>query len=225
MNRKSNEINNLRIKDLPKALKKETLTPCFYNLIENAEENCITLSNAGIKCSDDLVEIVSNEGGYISITKKTNIPKDYIMGLFYLCNSFSFKPLLLKKLEIINAEDIEKLEVKKIIDTKTLLSNGKTKEQREALSKELKITKMNLEKYIIAADLIRLKGVQIVKSKLFMAVGINSLNMLGKQDPEKFRLKMEEYIIKTKIVRAVPKPKEVLSDITWAGLLPEVVEI
>ena len=83
----------------------------------------------------------------------------------------------------------------------------------------------NLEKYMIAADLMRLKGVQIIKSKLFMAVGIKSLKMLGEQDPQIFGLKLEEYVQKTKIVKAVPKPKEVLSDITWARLLPKLIDI
>jgi len=113
MSQKCKEINNLKIKDLPKALKRETLTPCFYCLIENAEANCIALNNAGIKYSNDLFEMMSTENGLVSIATKTNIPKDYITGLFYLHNSFSFKPIRLKKLEIINTEHIEKLELKK----------------------------------------------------------------------------------------------------------------
>ena len=225
MDKKNKEINNIKIKDLPKAIKKETLTPCFMNLIDNVNENCIKLINNGIKCSDDLFNLISNEEELLLITEKTKIPKNYIIGLMYLLNSFSFKPILLKKLEIFSIEDIEKLETKNIINTKTLLLNGRTKEQREALSKELKITKNNLEKYMIAADLMRLKGVQIIKSKLFMAVGIKSLKMLGEQDPQIFGLKLEEYVQKTKIVKAVPKPKEVLSDITWARLHPIIVNM
>jgi len=225
MVQKNKELNNLKIKDLPKAIKKETLTPCFMNLIDNANENCLMLYNNRIKCSDDLFNLTSNEEELLLIIEKTKIPKNYIIGLMYLLKSFSFKSILIKKLEIFSMEDIEKLETKNIINTKTLLINGRTKEHREALSKELKITKNNLEKYIIAADLMRLKGVQVVKSKLFMAVGIKSLKMLGEQDPQIFGLILEEHVKKTKIVKAVPKPKEVLSDITWARLHPIIVNI
>ena len=225
MDKKNKEINNIKIKDLPKAIKKETLTPCFMNLIDNVNENCIKLINNGIKCSDDLFNLISNEEELLLIIEKTKIPKNYIIGLMYLLKSFSFKPILLKKLKIFSKEDIKELETKNIINTKTLLLNGKTKEQREALSKELKITKNDLEKYIIASDLMRLKGVQIVKSKLFIAVGIKSLKFLGEQDPKMFGLILEEYIQKTKIVKAISKPKEVLSDITWAGLHPKLIDI
>ena len=60
---------------MPKAIKRETLTPCFMNLIDNANENCLKLYNTGIKCSDDLFNLTSNEEELIVITEKTKISK------------------------------------------------------------------------------------------------------------------------------------------------------
>lgn len=60
--------------------------------------------------------------------------------------------------------------------------------------------------------------------RLFTAVGIRSLKHLGEQDPQSFRSELQEFIMRTGIVKAIPTPKEVTSDVCWARLYPVVIE-
>lgn len=81
-----------------------------------------------------------------------------------------------------------------------------------------------LNKLIVAADLMRKPGIKATKVRLFTAMGIRSLKHLGEQNPQSFRSQLEDFIGRTGIVKAIPTPKEVMSDVSWARLYPVVVE-
>lgn len=61
--------------------------------------------------------------------------------------------------------------------------------------------------------------------RLFTALGIRSLERLGEQEPRGFRSQLKELIENTGIVKAIPSPKEVMSDVCWARLYPVIISM
>lgn len=82
-----------------------------------------------------------------------------------------------------------------------------------------------MSKIISMADLMRLACLKATKARLFMSVGVKSLYDLGQKNPLEFRNHLQKIIYKTHIVKAIPTPKEVESDIGWAKLHPVIIDI
>ena len=74
------------------------------------------------------------------------------------------------------------------------------------------------------ADLMRLVCLKATKMRLFMHVGMSSLHDLGKQNSVEYREQLQRVIADTQIVKAVPTPKEIAPDISWARLHPVIVD-
>jgi hypothetical protein len=74
------------------------------------------------------------------------------------------------------------------------------------------------------ADLMRLACLKSAKTRLFMHVGVSSLRDLRKQNSVEFREQLQRVIADTQSVKAVPTPKEIVSDISWAKLHPLIVD-
>jgi len=77
---------------------------------------------------------------------------------------------------------------------------------------------------ISMADLMRFACLKATKTRLFMHVGMSSLHDLGKQNSVEFREQLQRVIADTQIVKAVPTPKEIASDISWTNLHPVIVD-
>ncbi len=218
------ELNNLAIRELPQVLKKETLMEGYWSLIENAETNCAKLRDAGVRYSADLFEAASDSERVDALAKEIQVPRDYILRLNSLLSHNRFRPVSLKKLEDVDPCHIEALKSKGIKNTGDLLLAAKTEADRASLSAGTGIPLDELDRLIVAADLMRKPGIKATKVRLFTAIGIKSLRHLGEQEPLAFRSQLEEFIGRTGIVKAIPTPKEVMSDVSWARLYPVIVE-
>jgi len=218
------ELNKIAIKDLPQVLKKETLMEGHWRLIENAQSYCQRLHDAGVSHSTDVFDVFADAARVEAIAAKTLVPKDYLSCLNSLLSHHRFKPVPLAKMEDIDRAHIEALTPRGIKNTGALLLAGRTQADRVRLASETNVPLEQLERLLAAADLMRKPGVKATEVRLFIAVGIRSLKHLGEQDPQSFRSQLEDFITRTDIVKAIPTPKEVASDVCWARLYPVMVE-
>lgn len=218
------ELNNVAIKDLPQVLRRETLMEGYWSLIENAQAYCQRLHDAGVSHSTDVFDAVADPDRAEAIAKETLVPKDYLSRLASLLSHHRFRSVSLGKIEDMDRTHIEALSSRGIKDTGALLQAGKTLAERIRLASETNVPLEELDRLLTAADLMRKPGVKATKVRLFTAAGIRSLKHLGEQDPQSFRSELEDFIGRTGIVKAVPTPKEVASDVSWARLYPVVVE-
>lgn len=218
------ELNNVAVKDLPQVLKKETLMQGHWGLIENAQANCQRLHEAGLSHSTDVFAAVADPDRVKVIATETLVPESYLRCLNGLLSHHRFRPVSLRKIEDMDPTHIEALSSRGVKNTGALLQVGKTRAERTRLASEIDVPLEELERLLTAADLMRKPGVKAIKVRLFTAVGIRSLKHLGEQDPGSFRSQLEDFIGRTGIVRAIPTPKEVASDVSWARLYPVVVE-
>ncbi len=94
----------------------------------------------------------------------------------------------------------------------------------EELIKKTLISKEVFYKIATASALMQKAGIKLTKAKLFMDVGINSLQMLTEQKPVNFRDSLKNLIEQKALSNAIPTPKEVLPDISWAKHYPVIIE-
>lgn len=218
------ELNNVAIKDLPQVLKKETLMEGHWSLIENAEAYCQRLHDAGIRHSTDVFDAVADPDRVGTIARETLVPEGYLRCLNSLLSHHRFKPIPLRKIEDVERTHVDALISRGIKNTGALLQASRTEAERIRLASETGIPLETLNGLLTAADLMRKPGVKATKVRLFTAVGIRSLKHLGEQDPQSFRAQLEDFIGRTGIVKAIPTPKEVASDVSWARLYPVIIE-
>ena len=218
------ELNNFLIKDIHYVLKEETLPKRAWFLVNNAKTNCNLLHNNGIQYSTDLFDLACSGEKIDQIVNKINIDKKFIICLNHELMFNRFRPISISKLEDINDEYILSMKKNGIRNTGSLLNKCKLVKDQINLSKKCSIPVKDLKQILSMADLMRKVCLKTTKARLFMFVGVNSLRKLGIQDPIKFRNKLQKVIQETKIVKAVPAPKEVISDIEWAKLHPAIIE-
>jgi|GEM_PF-1820363 len=218
------ELNNMAIRDLPQVLKRETLMEGHWRLIENAQAYCQRLHDAGVCHSTDVFDVFADPGRADAVAEKTLVPRDYLSCLNSLLLHHRFKPVPLAKMEDADRMHIQALTSRGIKNTEGLLLACRSQADGVRLASETNVPLERLERLLTAADLMRKPGVKATKVRLFTAVGIRSLKHLGEQDPQSFRSQLEGFITRTGIVKAIPTPKEVASDVCWARLYPVIVE-
>jgi hypothetical protein len=217
------ELNNLPVSRLPEVLTADTLMEGHWGLIDGAAVYCLRLHDAGVKCSADLFELAADAGRLRAVTDAATVPVDYILGLNRLLLFHAFRPVPLKMIEGVEAQYVAALQSRRLKDTGAILLACATARQRATLSADAGIPVSEVERLVTASDLMRKPGIKAVKVRLFTACGINSLKHLGEQEPTAFRSRLEALIASTGVVRAVPTPKEVASDVRWARLYPAIV--
>ena len=216
------ELNDFCIKTVYAALTKETLPERAWILVEGAQDRCEALHQHGVQRSTDLFKLV-DEGRVDDLVRTTGIEKAYVIRLYNVLMFHRFKPTLLTKLEVPRREHAESVRDAGIKNTGKLLLECETPEGTLDLARRASIPEDDLYRILTMADLMRKAAVKATKTRLFMAAGIRSLRMLGAQSPVEFRNTLRDIIADTGIVKAVPTPKEVASDIAWAKLHPVVV--
>lgn len=153
------------------------------------------------------------------------VPEDYILGLSRLLSHHRFRPISLGKVEGVDPRHIRTLESERLRNTGALLLASRAESYRANLSAETGVPLRELDRLATAADLMRKPGAKATKVRLFTAFGTRLLKHLGEQEPRAFRSQLEELIAKTGIVKAIPTPREVMSDVYWSSLYPVIISM
>ena len=134
------------------------------------------------------------------------------------------RSLGLQDLPGIAAEQIEKLAAIGIVDVDGVLENGRTREEREELSRRSGVPPDEILRLVKLADLTRIVDIKGVRVRLLYEAGVDTVAKVSTYDPERLRQKLVEVNEENRILKRHPTLVETRYWITQAKALPQVVE-
>ena len=134
------------------------------------------------------------------------------------------KPLHLKKIQGAASKHIAGLESLGIINVKQMVEAGRTKTQREELSKKAGIPLECILDLVKFADLTRISDIKGVKGRLLFEARVDTIRKLSKFSAEELREKLIEVNEKKRILKRPPTLVETTYWVEQASKLPQIVE-
>lgn len=134
------------------------------------------------------------------------------------------QPLALKKFRGVKTEHVEKLLAVGIKDVSEMLQAGRTKSEREALSKKSGVPLDMILELVKLSDLARIPGLKNIRARLYYEAGVDSIERLAAWDPKELRAMLVDFVEKTGFEGIAPWPKEARSAVKTAKKLPKMVE-
>ncbi|KPK89174.1 MAG: hypothetical protein AMJ88_17940 [Anaerolineae bacterium SM23_ 63] len=134
------------------------------------------------------------------------------------------RPLALKKFVGVNPEHIEKLLAIGIKDVQEMLQAGRTKIDREALSKKSGVPLDGIVELVKLSDLARIPGVKDIRARLYYEAGVDSIEKLSAWEPEELRAMLVNFVEETSFEGIAPWLKEAEFTVEFARKLPRIVE-
>ena len=217
-------INNFEIKKMPIVFTKLTIPESYYHLIDKAEDYCNNISELGFNYAHQLLEIQNNQSKMEELENKSSIPITYLQSFVRLLAFNQYKPFPIKKIDSLSKEEIAKFLNKNYKKTDQVLLLGKTKEDRKKLAEEVGVSVDCVTKLVKIADLMRLPGVKNIRSKLYLASGLDYIQKFIGLDVDKTREYLIEFVNDTQIAKMAPLRKELATHIIWAQIYPVLVE-
>ena len=140
-------------------------------------------------------------------------------------NKRSKRPsLLLRKIEGLESEFIDALEIVGISNTKQLLTAGNTHSSRLILSEKTGIPYKDIEGLVKLADLCRISDIKGMRVWLLVKTGIDTIEKIAAQDPEEMRAQIIKVNQREKIAARHPTLTETKFWVEQAKKLPKLVE-
>lgn len=134
------------------------------------------------------------------------------------------RSLRLQDIPGIAAEQIEKLAAIGIVDVEGVLENGRTREEREELSRRSGVPLDQILELVKLADLTRIVDIKGVRVRLLYEAGVDTVDKVSTYDPEGLREKLIEVNEERQILKRHPTLVETRYWITQAKGLQQVVE-
>ena len=134
------------------------------------------------------------------------------------------KSLGLKDIPWVAAEQIEKLAAIGIADVEGVLETGRTKEEREELSRRSGMPLDEILELVKLADLTRIVDIKGVRVRLLYEAGVDTVEEVSTYDPEGLRQRLMEVNEDRQILKRHPTLVETKYWITQAKALQKVVE-
>lgn len=134
------------------------------------------------------------------------------------------KPLNLKKIYGVASEHVERLKSLGITNVKQMIEAGRTKTQREELSRKTGIPLEYILDLVKFADITRISDIKGVKGRLLFEAKVDTIEKLSEFTAEELRKKLIEVNEKKKILKRAPTLVETTYWIEQANKLPEIVE-
>jgi hypothetical protein len=136
----------------------------------------------------------------------------------------SRKSLRLKDIQGIAAEHVEKLASIGISDVKGVLEAGRTKEEREDLSRRSGVSLDEVLELVKLADLTRIVDIKGVRVRLLYEAGVDTVEKVSRYDPEGLRGRIMAVNEEKQILTRHPTLVETRYWVTQAKTLQKVVE-
>ena len=134
------------------------------------------------------------------------------------------KPLNLKKIQGVAPKHVARLKSLGIINVNQIIEAGRTKKQRQELSKKTGIPLKSILDLVKLADITRISDIKGVKGRLLFEAKIDTIKKLSNFSAEELRKKLIEVNEKKKILKRPPTLVETTYWVEQANKLPEIVE-
>lgn len=130
----------------------------------------------------------------------------------------------LKEFLHVNQEHVKKLATIGIKNVKHMLAHGKTKTQREQLSKRLGIHEEGILELVKLSDITRLGYVKRKLARLYYEAGLDSPTKIAKFEPQQLHAFFVKFVKESGWDGMVPNPKDLAHNIQSARKLAKIVE-
>lgn len=134
------------------------------------------------------------------------------------------RSLRLKDIQGVPSEHIERLEATGVVDVEGVLEAGRTKQERDDLSRRSGLTSDEILCLVKLADLTRIVDIKGLRVKLLCEAGIDTLDKVSGYDPEKLRERLIRVNEDMKMLRRHPTLVETNYWVAQAKALPRIVE-
>jgi len=124
----------------------------------------------------------------------------------------------------INQDHVQKLAAIGINNVEQMLEEGKTKKQREQLSKQLGIPEEAILELVKLSDITRIGYVKKKLSRLYYDAGLDSPAKIAEFEPKQLHEFFVKFIEESGWDGMVPNPKDLVSNIKSARKLSKIVE-
>jgi hypothetical protein len=124
----------------------------------------------------------------------------------------------------INQEHVKKLATIGIKNVNQMLEKGKTRRQREQLSRQLDIPEEALLELVKLSDITRIGYVKRKLSRLYYDAGLDSPAKIAKFDPKELHALFVKFVEESGWNGMVPNPKDLVNNVKSARKLTKVVE-
>jgi predicted flap endonuclease-1-like 5' DNA nuclease len=168
------------------SLQTRALIPSRLSLKDDLDARFSILEDHGITNLKELIDALKTKPKIEQFSKETGLSIDYLTLLRREANSYLPNPTRLDKFPGVGAQDLEKLAALGIVNTRQLLKETKTKEQREHLSQGTEIPLERVNEIVSLSDLSRVYGVGPVFARLIYDVGIHSIEEFVGYTAEEF---------------------------------------
>ncbi len=205
-------FNNLRTRDM---------IPSRMILKEELDERFKILEDNGITNLNQLVETLKTKQKIESFSNLTGLKEEYLAILNREAKSFLPNPIRLDKFSGIANKDLVSLDAVGIKNTRHMINQAHTKDQRKRLSKTTGISLANLDKFICLSDLVRAYGVGPVFAQMIYDMGIKTIKEFVGITAEEFITIYEEKTLK----KADFGTKDIQLSLELARDLEQFVEI
>lgn len=185
MNGYALDLSEFTLTQYKKYLKSIQLIPSQKPLLEKLDERMKQLTDSGMKNLDDILQALKNKKNFEAFVTSSKIPESYLTLLRRDVMSLLPKPRALKDFPGIKKEFIKKLEARTIKTTQQLFEHIVTKKARQALAKDIGMTKAEAEELTKLTDLTRIKYTSPIFARIMYESGFDTPKKLGKADPKK----------------------------------------
>jgi hypothetical protein len=124
----------------------------------------------------------------------------------------------------INQDHVKKLAAIGIKNVAQMLEKGKTKKQREQLSKQLDIPEEAILELVKLSDITRIGYVKKKLSRLYYDAGLDSPAKIAEFEPKQLHAFFVKFVRESGWDGMVPNPKDLVNNIRNARKLSEIVE-
>ncbi len=124
----------------------------------------------------------------------------------------------------VNQEYVKKLATIGIKNVEQMLEKGKTKKQREELSKQLSIPEESILELVKLSDITRMGYVRKKLSRLYYEAGLDSPVKVAAFEPKELHEFFTKFVKESGWDGMVPNPSDLVYNIKNAKQLPKVVE-
>lgn len=193
---------------LKNTLKSGDVMPGRLILTEDMDARFDILSAMGMKNLGDLMSALANNKKIKIFSRKSGLPMDYLVILGREVRSYKPKAVYLSEISGLNPADIAQLAAQGIKHSKHFFEGGKTKHQRQELSKLTGISMPALLEMAKLSDLARIRGLGGAFTRLFYEAGVETLEILATCDPEVLFRDVHNINKEKRITKTVPPLKD-----------------
>ncbi len=217
------ELDRIDIKNLAIVLNKNTTMSRYSELIENKEDIIKALIMSNINTSDDFFEQYRNNS--VILAANTMIEQSVLDMLALFLSFHRYRNRKIKEFTSIGIDNISILNNYGITTTKDLIDLCNTEKKRKLVADETKISAHVIKKAVCLADIARLPGIKDIRSSLYYDCGFISIKNIASQKPTEFIEKTSQFIEANNIDKKPPLFKEITTQIAWAKVYPDVIQL